>query len=413
MHLRYSLKTAVTGLRTNKSRSALTILGIVIGITAIILVMSVSSGARNLILGEINSLGSATIRIAPGKETEGPSALTNLFTDSLKVRDYEALQKKNNVPNLEKIMPVVLVPGGNTEFEGKTYNGQTFGSSEVMTEMMDLKIGQGNFFDETDVRQLANVVVIGDKVKNELFGESDALNQKIKIKGKNFRIVGIFEPTGSSIFFNVDDVAVIPYTTAQTYLTGTNYFNEMIVRATTEDLVDETVQNITATLRETHGIDNPENDDFSIVTQKDLAKRVGTVTAALAALLSAVAAISLIVGGVGIMNIMLVSVTERTREIGLRKALGATYRDILRQFLFESVLLTVIGGIVGIILGALFSFLTAKVLSISFGLNWQFALPISSVLLGIGVSAVVGLIFGLYPARKAARKSPIEALRFE
>lgn len=412
MKIAYSVKSALIGLKTNKSRSALTILGIVIGITSIILITSISSGARNLILGEIQDLGSNTLSVVPGKEVHGPSDFSNFFLDSLKKRDLEALQKKNNVPTLESIMPIIIVPGS-VSYKGETYSGQTFGASEIFVQTMGFEIKNGNFFTETDVRQRSNVAVIGEKAREKLFGESDALNEKIKIKDRNFRVIGIFPPTGGSVFFNVDDAIVVPYTTAQTYLTGADHFNEFIARATSEATVEQTALAIKATLRETHGINDSKDDDFTVNTQKDLAKRIGTVTAALAATLASVAAISLVVGGVGIMNIMLVSVTERTREIGLRKAIGGTYNDILRQFLFEAMVLTGIGGIVGIILGGSFAWFATILIKKFAGLNWGFTLPVSSVLLGLGVSVFVGLVFGIYPARKAARKSPIEALRYE
>jgi putative ABC transport system permease protein len=218
---------------------------------------------------------------------------------------------------------------------------------------------------------------------------------------------------GQTSFVNFDRVVIIPYTTAQTYLLGVDYFHEIITKATSPDVVDRTARDIEATLREAHNITDPEKDDFFVVTQQGVVEQIQTILGALTAFLSSVVAIALVVGGIGIMNIMLVSVTERTREIGLRKALGATEKDILVQFLFEAILLTAAGGLVGIILGALLSSGATFVLKQFAGLAWQFVFPVSAMLLGLGVSALVGVVFGIYPARKAAQKSPIEALRYE
>ena len=214
-------------------------------------------------------------------------------------------------------------------------------------------------------------------------------------------------------FFNFDEIAVIPYTTAQEYIFGIKYFHRLIVEADSEQNIDTVAEDIRVTLRNSHGITNPDKDDFFVQTQADLANRLGSITTALTLFLVAMASISLFVGGVGIMNIMLVSVTERTKEIGLRKSIGATNRDILTQFLIEATVLTVLGGIVGILLGAILSFVIAEGLTRFAAIFWQFNFPWNGAFLGLGVSAAIGLIFGIYPARKASLKSPMEALRYE
>lgn len=259
----------------------------------------------------------------------------------------------------------------------------------------------------------SDVVVIGSKVIEHLFGNDNPINQKIKIKGRNFKVIGTLPSTGGGSLFNFDSMVLIPYTTAQDYLLGVKYFSRIIIQTQNDSQVPSASADITRTLRDSHNITDPAKDDFSVQTQQDLANRLGTITSALTWFLVAVASIALFVGGVGIMNIMLVSVTERTREIGLRKALGATNRDILSQFLLEAVLLTAIGGIIGIILGSLLAFLVAIILSKGLGVNWQFIFPWSGAILGLGVSALIGLVFGGYPASQAAKKSPIEALRYE
>lgn len=412
MSFKYTFQTAFEGLRTNKSRSLLTILGIVIGITSVTLVMSISQGANNLILGEFQAFGSRIISIEPGREPSGPSDFTSFLSDSLKERDLEALQNKSNVPTFTNIFPEVIVTGP-VSFEGETFTGFTLGATDVAADIFDLEIADGALFNESDVRSRSSVAVIGSEVKDELFGLSDAVGRNIKIKDRNFKVVGVFEKKGSSLFFNTDELILIPYTTAMQYLLGQDHFNEIIGEATSEDVIDQTVFDIEATLRASHGIDDPEKDDFHVVTQEGAAETVGLITGIMAALLASVAAISLVVGGIGIMNIMLVSVTERTREIGLRKALGATNTDIRNQFLVEAIGLTVVGGGLGILLGTVLSFLISLILSQALGINWPFSLPISAAVIGFVVSASVGLIFGIYPARQASKKSPIEALRYE
>ncbi len=412
MLLRYSFLTAVRGLRTNKSRSALTILGIVIGITAIILVMSLGRGAQTLILSQIQGMGSRTIVVIPGREPRGPSDAAQIFSDSLKPKDFAAIRRRENVPTAADVMPLIF-GGEAASFGSETYRLTIFGASELIAPMFDLTTAAGSFFTADDVRSRADVVVIGAKVKRELFGAADAVGEKIKIKGRNLRVAGVLPAKGQVSFFNFDETAIVPYPTAQQYIFGIKHFHRFIISAASEAGLTRTVRDLEATLRESHGITDPEKDDFFVETQADLAARFSAITSVLTLFLAAVAAISLVVGGIGIMNIMLVAVTERTREIGLRKAVGATERDILTQFLFESTLLTGIGGIVGILLGLLLAFGSAVALRRAVGLAWTFVVPVPAVILGVGVSTLVGVVFGLYPASKAARKNPIEALRYE
>ena len=414
MTLHDSLKIAFKGLETNRSRSLLTILGIVIAITAIILMMSIGQGAESLILNQIGGLGAETVIVRPGKEPTGPSDIgETLLSNSLKIRDFQALQKKSNVPGVTEVTPVLLVPGS-VSFEGETYRPTIIGSKATFfLEAFNIYPEVGVVFDEVDINQNASVAIIGSKVAQELFGETQALGEQISIKGRKFRVIGVFPPKGQVAFFNINELVIIPYTTAQIYLLGVDYFHEIIVKAESPEAVLRTVADIERTLRESHGINDPKDDDFFVTTQQALVERVQLILGALTAFLSSVVAIALVVGGIGVMNIMLVSVTERTREIGLRKALGATEKNILYQFLFEAVILTAIGGIIGILLGAVLSFLASLVLTNVLGVAWNFTFPFEAALLGLGVSTLVGIVFGLYPARQAAKKSPIEALRYE
>lgn len=412
MTWKHVFTTSLKGLSTNRSRSILTIFGIVIGITAIMLVVSLGAGAQSLILGQVQGLGTNTIAVIPGREPTGPSDSAQIFSDSLKDKDLIALERKTNVPDLKSIMPVVF--GGETaSFGSDTYRVTIFGGTDLLAEIFDLHTTSGEFFNADDVRNRSDVVVIGSKVVDHLFGNENPVGEKIKIKGRNFKVVGVLPPSGGGSLFNFDEMTLMPYTTAKDYLLGIKYYHRFIIQANSDQDVEATAEDIRLTLRESHNISDPSKDDFFVSTQQDLAKRLATITSSLTYFLVAVASIALFVGGVGIMNIMLVAVTERTREIGLRKALGATDKDILSQFLIEAILLTVIGGIIGIILGSGLAFGASIGLSKGLGVNWQFVFPWGGAALGFGVSALIGLIFGGYPARQASKKSPIEALRYE
>ena len=411
MTWKHTFSTALKGLTTNRSRSALTILGIVIGITAIMLVVSLGAGAQKLILGQVQGLGTNTIAVIPGREPSGPSDVTFLFSDSLKEKDVIALKNKANVPLVKSIMPTVF-GAGPASYNSNTYQVSIFGATSFMTEVFDLH-PQGEFFTDENVSSRSDVAVLGNKIANKLFEDEDPIGKKVKLRGRNFKVLGVLPETGGGSLFNFDDMILVPYTTAQDYITGKKSFNRIIMQTYSDKDVPASVEDIKYTLRESHGITDPEKDDFTVQTQQDLANRLSTITNALTYFLVAVASIALFVGGVGIMNIMLVSVTERTREIGLRKALGATDKDILAQFLLEAVSLTAIGGFVGIVLGSTLALITAFGLSKGLGVGWDFVFPWVGALLGLSVSALIGLIFGGYPARQASRKSPIEALRYE
>jgi putative ABC transport system permease protein len=333
----------------------------------------------------------------------------------LKNKDLELLSKKENVPGAETVMPIVF--GADTGAYGnETYHLTVFSGSEAMQKILHINPSPGAFFTADDVREYSDGIVIGYKVKDRFFPDdeaSTALGKKIRIKGKNFRIIGIIPKEGQSSVFNFDDAIVLPYTTAQRYIFGTKYFNRMIVEAMSEEAITDTVVDIENTLRISHNITDPSKDDFFVETQANIVNRLGVITSALTALLVALAGISLVVGGIGIMNIMLVSVTERTREIGLRKAVGATNGDILAQFLIESVMLTLLGGAIGIALGAGLSYGASAAINKFAGIAWTFSFPVKAAALGLSVSTFVGLVFGIYPASQAARKNPVEAMRFE
>lgn len=408
----YTIKTSFTALAAHKSRSALTILGIVIGITSIILIMSLGKGAQELILNQIRGMGSAIVNIDPGREPKGFSDFSEIFTDSLKEKDIQALKNPANVQGVKKISPVMSL-NATVSFQNEGKRVLVIGGSELIGEIFELKIKQGNFFNDDHIAQRADVVILGDKLKQHLFGDSDAVGEKVKIKNRSFRVVATLAPKGQSSMFDIDNMAMIPYTTAQYYLLGISHYHGILIQADSEEIVPQVARDVEITLREQHGITDPDKDDFHVTTQADAMDRVGMVMTILTVFLSSIAAISLIVGGVGIMNIMLVSVLERTREVGLRKSLGATDRNILFQFLTESIILTTIGGAIGIGLGVGYAFLASLILRRVVSMGWVFTISIDAILLGLAVAVFVGIVFGLYPAFKASKKSPIEALRYE
>ena len=412
MRLKHIFITAFKSLRVNKSRSVLTILGIVIGIASIIMIMSLGEGAQSLILGQVSGIGSKTIAIIPGRQPTGVSDVSQMFSDSLKQKDIDLLSKKENVPGAALVMPIIA--GADVASNGaNTYNVTIFGATDAIQSILNAYPDRGSFFSVDDIKESASVVVIGNKAKEKLFGHDEALGSKIRIAGKNLRIVGVLPANGPASVLNFDEAVILPYTTASQYIFGRKYFNRVVVQVYSEDQIQQTITDIETTLRNSHNITDPTKDDFFVETPADIIKSLSVITTALTALLSALAAISLVVGGIGIMNIMLVSVTERTKEIGLRKAIGATNKDILSQFLVEAVTLTSLGGIVGISLGVGFSALAAILIRTYGGIAWSFSFPVTGAIVGFLVSAFVGLIFGIYPAREAARKSPMEAMRFE
>lgn len=415
MNFKDSIKISFITLRTNKMRSALTMLGIVIGVGSVIIMMSLGRGAQNLIVGQIASMGSNNIYIEPGSPAGSISqqAIDQMGKINLKIEDAEAIAKD---PNVERVS-VMMYGNGIATYRGNDKKITFMGVDSDAMEISDLSIMVGRGIDEDDVKGMARVVVLGYKLSKDLFGEDDPMGNSVRIKKLNLKVIGVLEEKGGQLFQTFDDYAYIPVTTTQKLLMGVDYINAILVKAKSEKVIDSVVENARLILREQHGIYNPEGDlakdDFKVMSQVDAANMLTQVTGALTAFLSSIAAIALIVGGIGIMNIMLVSVTERTKEIGLRKAVGARNKDIMNQFLIESITLTLLGGTIGFLGGTSFSFVASVVISKLLKTNWGFAIPVSAVVLAFGVAAIVGLVFGIYPAKKAAKLNPIEALRHE
>jgi len=418
MRVRESLKISMIALKANKSRSVLTMLGIIIGVGAVIIMMSLGKGAQNLIIGQIQSLGSNSIYIEPGSfDPKGgfqmEMALEEMTIKTLKLEDVEAIKKD---PLVDMAYPMVY---GVTRaiYQNKDEKITFIGITPEAYIIDDWHAAIGRDIDEDEVKSMAKVATLGYKIAKDLFEEEDPIGKTIRIKKTNFKVIGVMQERGMEMFQSYDEYVYVPVTTAQKLLLGIEHLNAITVRAVNEDVVDHLMENIRLILRENHHIYNPEGDlskdDFKVMSQVEASDMMTQITGILTAFLSSIAAIALIVGGIGIMNIMLVSVTERTREIGLRKAVGARNKDILNQFLIESVTLTVLGGIVGFIGGMAFSLMISIVLSRVLNTEWSFVVPFGAVVLAFGVAALVGLVFGIYPASKAAKLNPIEALRHE
>lgn len=401
---------AAKAISINRSRSILTILGIVIGIAAIIAVMSIGKIAESKIYSQISSLGSGIVFVEPGSSSFDSSSM---FARKLNDKDLEALKNPEKVHHVKYIAPVSIYSGKVT-YEGTNKNYTVLGTSSDAMEMFDYIPDYGRLFTEDEIKSGAQVALIGANTKEYLFGMGDPIGEKIKIKDTNFKIIGYYDNRAQKGMLDLNKTVVIPYVATNRYLKGTNEFDELIVKAESDNSLKAMAEDIKYTLRETHDIDNPSKDDFTVSTPDDFMKQIGSVMAIVTILLTSVAAISLVVGGIGIMNIMLVSVSERTREIGLRKALGATSSDISTQFLFESIILTILGGIIGIMFGAGLSYIALIIINnMSAASQASFIIPVSAIFLGVGVSAFVGIVFGLYPAIRASKKHPIEALRYE
>lgn len=413
MNISENVQNSLRIIRQNKIRSFLTMLGIIIGITGVIVIISVGAGAQSLILNQIKSQGSNAISIFPGSgDEEGPPvSVMGIVIATLKYEDILALKDSARSPHVEEVTGYVR---GNTTAVWRGHKSDTtfVGVSASLPIIEDTGVQEGDFFLSEDEKSLRKVAVLGSDVKKDLFGEESALGEAVKIGKHTFRVVGVMKERGTSGFTNQDNQIYVPLPTAQKLLLGIDYVSYGRAKVDDEKNLDAAMEDIKEILREQHELREDELNDFDVRSQKDAIDVLLQITNAIRFFLAAVAGIALLVGGIGIMNIMLVVVQERIREIGLRKAVGARAKHILTQFLVETMMITFSAGVIGILLGVFLSLVVAGVVR-QLGYEWDFSISLFAIVLAVGVSSVIGLVFGLIPARRASRFSPIEALRYE
>ncbi len=408
-----AVKISYLNLTTSKLRSFLTTLGVIIGVSSVIIVVSIGNSAQALIIDQIKNNGSNLIAILPGaSEEKGPPAIAfGIITTTLKNKDALAIANKN-IPDIVAVAPFstgsVLIKNRETaiqsDFQGVTAD---------LATVENIEIDKGRFFSEAEDNGLSRIAVLGSERAKDFFPNEDPIGKNITIKNLKFNVVGVLKEKGQSGFSNNTDKTVyLPLLSAQKLILGTDYLTAVRIKVKNEDNLSVVMEEIRNILRERHKIDDPADDDFSVRSITQALNILSSVTDVLKYFLVSISAISLLVGGIGIMNIMLISVKQRIWEIGLRKAIGARKKNILFQFLTESVFLTLFGGFTGIVFGIAITYLVSVVV-ISLGYDWRFIVTPGSVLLSFGLSFLEGIIFGMYPAYKAGKVSPMEALRYE
>ena len=400
------IKIAYRSLSRNKLRSFLTMLGIIIGVASVIAMLAIGQGSKQNIQSSIESLGSNTIMLIPGAFTQGGVHLEAGSANSLRRQDAEAIAARCD---LVKYVSPIVFKGVQVISGSNNWRTVIYGVLNDYFEIRNLSIIVGINFTMADDKAAAKVCVVGQTVINKLFGETfNPMGQIIRVNNIPFKIIGVLSKKGQNSFGqDQDDIIIAPFSTVQKRMLSTTNVNSIFSSALSQELIEDASDEISSLIRERHKLAPSDEDDFTVRTQQDIANIFGAVSKVMTILLASIASISLLVGGIGIMNIMLVSVTERTREIGIRLAVGAKSRDILIQFMIESIFISFIGGFIGVCFGVLISSLVAN-----FG-GWPITITFSSIILSFTFSSLVGLFFGWYPARKASNLNPIEALRYE
>ena len=404
MDINNLLKICIKALLNNKTRCFLTMLGIIIGVAAVIAMLAIGNGSKQSIRAEIGQMGSNMIMISPGNGQFGGVRQSGSSMQTLKLADYESIVKQASY--VDKITPTVNASG--QAIKGANNTPTTiYGVNEQYLDIRGYEIANGSCFTETDILHAAKVCIAGQTVVDELFPDQDPIGQTIRFNKIPMKIIGVLEAKGyNSMGMDQDDLLIAPYTTVQKRILAISYIQGITASALSEEYTDQAIEEITRIIQTNHDIKIGQENDFNVRSQQEMMETMSSVMDMLTVLLAAVAGISLIVGGIGIMNIMYVSVTERTREIGLRMSIGAKGRQILLQFLIESIIISVAGGLIGVLLGVV----AAKVISL-FGMST--AVSTFSIVLSFLVCVFTGIFFGWYPARKASNLNPIDALRYE
>jgi putative ABC transport system permease protein len=401
-----TIKDSLNTLSVNKLRTGLAMLGIVIGIGSVIALMSLGQATSSQIQSQIQSLGANLLTVSPGSQNSGGVRGAQGGGTTLTNADAQAIRNDPSITTIQTVSPEVTSRSQVITGKNNT-NVQVMGVTPTYLTVHKVSLDQGSFITDADNASIKKVAVIGPTVASDLFGESNPIGKTIRIEGQSLVVIGLTQSKGGTGFFNQDNVIYVPLSTAQKQLFGQDYLSSIALEAKSPEVMIQAQNEVGYLLLSRHKLSDPAQADFTIFSQQDILNTVSSTTGTFTALLSGIAAISLLVGGIGIMNIMLVTVTERTREIGLRKALGARKKTITYQFLTESVILTFIGGIIGII-GGIIAFYVISLVT-----KFPFAISFRAIILAVAVSGAIGIIFGWYPAKRASDLQPIEALRYE
>lgn len=400
------LKIALKALNNNKLRCFLTMLGIIIGVASVITMLAIGQGSKDSIKAQISEMGSNMIMIFPGGDRHGGARQSSDDMQTLKIADYEAIATE--APSVADVSPSVN-SGGQFINGNNNWPSSLYGVAPSYLDIRKVKVGEGEMFTDQDIKSAAKVCVLGKTVVDNLFPDgTNPIGKTIRFNKIPLTVIGVLEPKGANAMgMDQDDVVLAPYTTVMKRVLAVDYIQSLFASALSEDMADQAMEEITSILRENHKLSAEAEDDFTLRSQQELSQMMNSTSDMMTVLLACIAGISLLVGGIGIMNIMYVSVTERTREIGLRMSIGARGRDILAQFLIEAVIISVSGGIIGVLLGSIASWIVNVVI------HWPVTIQIYSVILSFAVCTVTGVFFGWYPAKKAANLDPIEAIRYE